>query len=315
MQSRLLARTVRGIEDVVADEIRAIGGVGVELRHREVRFTGDPTSAVSLGTADDVFAVMYEGGPTGPHRSDLASLPAVDLDGATFDVTASFLGRRAYSRFDVEDALGRPFPGYRSRRHGDPGSTERAVRVHLTQEATTIAVRVAPAPLHRRAYRVVSRPGALHPPLARALVRLAQPRRSLLDPFCGTGTIPIEAKLADPALAVSGSDLDPAAARANVRAAGIDVAIRQRDAGSAREAVETVVTNPPWGISVRPRGRLDDWWRLVAGDGRAVILLPDGAVPRLPAIDRRPIRISGRTAVIWVCGRAVRVNRGGQPKT
>ena len=78
----------------------------------------------------------------------------------------------------------------------EPARGDLSLRVHVVDSEATVAVRIAAAPLHRRAYRVASRPGALHPPLARALALLAGLRSglSLVDPFCGTGTIPIEAE-------------------------------------------------------------------------------------------------------------------------
>jgi 23S rRNA G2445 N2-methylase RlmL len=320
---RLSARAVRGIEDVVAAEIAAIGGNVVRIGHREVVFDASFAGPfTTLGTADDVLLVLVEAPPVGPRRSDLASLPrGLDLSeaasllgraGRSFDVTASFLGRRTYSRFDVEDALGDRLARvdgwrYASRRWGDPGPTTLSLRVHLTGDCATVAVRLAPRPLHRRSYRVVSRPAAPHPPLARALVVLAGAPLGarLADPFCGTGTIAIEAKLARPDLRVAASDVEPAAvaaARANSRAAGVSIGLAVADARGAAPS-ECVVSNPPWGRAVALRGGPVDPAALTLPGGRTVLLTPVDGVPFGPEtelVERRCIRISGRLASIWV---------------
>lgn len=293
MHGELLARTLRGLEDVAADEIRALGATNIAIAHREVRFTAALVDALRLRTVDDVFSVLVDAPPTGPHRADLRTLAALaaELDvRGTFAVTASFLGRRTYSRYEIEETVAAALP-----RGGGPPV---ALRVHLTRERTTIAARLATVPLHRRAYRVESRPGALHPPLAAALVRLAGSARDsmLVDPFCGTGTIAIEAKLARPDLRVVARDADPGAVRAaaaNAAAAGVELDLAVARVEELREA-GVVVTNPPWG---RAHPVVAGW----APPGRAVLLL-DARLepPRGVAIrERRWVRVAGRGAHIW----------------
>lgn len=338
---RLLVRTVRGIEPLVAAEVSARFRVGeLELGHREIRFRIAQLTRdiVHLGTADDAFLVLDEGPPVGHHRADLVQVrqAAAEIDltktstrlapirtvaTRSFDVSASFLGRRNYSRYDIEDAIGETLQAhtgwrYHSRRTGASVPGGLSLRVHLTQERTTLAVRVAAQPLHRRPYRIASRPGALHPPLARALALLAAPtgRGVLLDPFCGTGTIPIEAQLAHPHLHSLGVDIDAAAigaARRNATAARTRVALLVADAGRLPvpdEAVDAVATNLPWGVRTRPAGTLrrglDRLWaelaRVLVLNGRLVLL----ASPPLPipapfeVTQRTRVRVSGAIAEI-----------------
>ncbi|HVV56957.1 MAG TPA: methyltransferase [Gaiellaceae bacterium] len=321
---RVLARTIRGIEDIVAAEVAELPAAVLGLGHREVDFElGDLGRALELGTADDVFLVVDEGPPVGRKRPDLTRLrPSVDLDaaarrigarrrvaGRSFDVSLSFLGRRSYSRFDAEDALGRHVAAatgwrYRSRRDGDPGATSLSLRVHLTDAGATVGVRLGARPLHRRPYRVVSRPGALHPPLARAMVRLARPcfGARLADPFCGTGTIAVEAKLCRPDLRVVASDVDGdavRAARTNVAAAGVEVSVRRAPAASL-DAADCVVSNPPWGRRVALRGGEPDLARALPPGGRVVLLTARGAPPWVDVDERRTVRVAGRLAELLV---------------
>ncbi|HVU77740.1 MAG TPA: methyltransferase [Gaiellaceae bacterium] len=307
----LVARTVRGIEDVAARELAALGTV-TDVRRREVRFRATLAGALAAGTVDDVFLELLRLDPPGSRRALAAAVAQVDLDaaagtigarGRSFDVTVSLEGR-SYARAAAEDAVGAAIAAtdgwrYRSRRAANTLS----LRLVLDRTHAWLGVRVARAPLHRRLWRVASRPGALHPPLARALVRLADPPEGarLGDPFCGTGTIAIEAKLARPDLRVVCSDTDPgavAAARANAAAAGVELELAVAEAcGSA--PVDVAVTNPPWGRAVAPR---EDRWE---PSGRAVLLLAEGLRPPGGAtvLDRRWLRVSGRPAVCWTVER------------
>ena len=126
------------------------------------------------------------------------------------------------------------------------------------------AVRLSRRPLHRREYKQETGKGTLHPPLAAALCRLAAPAsgETFADPFCGDGTIPIEAALFVPGLHVQACDLDPARianARRNAARAGVTVDFRQADAGRPDRtgaAVDVLVTNPPWNVTVDGAGSL-----------------------------------------------------------
>jgi 23S rRNA G2445 N2-methylase RlmL len=342
---RLLVRTVRGIELIAAREVRERLAVScTELGHREVRFRAGLTpTLLDLRTVDDAFLILREGPPTGPRRADLSRLrraaSAVDLGeavrrlgpirsvaGGVFDVSGSFLGHRNYSRYEIEDAVGEVLRAgsgrrYVSRRAEPPPSTGLSIRVHLTSDRTTIAVRIAARPLHRRPYRVVSLPGALHPPLANALVRIADPPRNavVLDPFCGTGTIPIEAQLTLEGSRVNGADIDPAgvaAAHENAAAAGVAIGLVIADAGRlpfAAESVDALVTNPPWGARVQLGGVLRSgftpFWselaRILRSPARVAVLAGhDIAVPPAFAIaDRFPLRLAGARAEVLLIDR------------
>jgi 23S rRNA G2445 N2-methylase RlmL len=334
---------VRGIEDVVAAEIgrRGVGEV-VGTGHREVRFVaGSPAGVTALATADDVAVLATEVDGIGRSRSCLARLAAAvaaaDLDAAlavraecggppaaTLDVSASSLGRRAFTRYDVEDAVGAALTArlglpYRSRRGGarppDGGLTW---RVTVVDGRAAVSVRVAARPLHRRPWKVASVPGTLHPPLAAAMVALAGvgPGDVVLDPCCGAGTLAIEA--AGAGAAAFGADLDPAAVAAaarNGRAAG--VRWLRADAGAlpvAAGSVRCALLNPPWGRRVAPAGTLArrpellgrEVRRVLAPGATAVALVPDvpgAGVPGLRVRRRIPVALAGARLVVLVSTR------------
>ncbi|WP_328430031.1 methyltransferase domain-containing protein [Streptomyces sp. NBC_00443] len=316
MHTPLVARCLRGLEAVVAAEVLGSGlGAVTELRHREVHFRTHRSAPVPvLRTADDLFLLAARRPDIGPTRQalhDLAELaaptdvdhllsrrhsattPAPDITG--IDVSASFLGRRTFTRYDAEDVVGQALARrlrvpYHSRRSGTPpppGSW--GWRLTLDGTRATLMLRLDDRPLHRRAYKQRTVPGTVHPPLAAGMARLAdiRPGHVVLDPCCGAGTLLIEAALAQSDARFHGFDLSPdavAAARSN--AGELPVAIRRGDAGRlplADHSVDRVLCNPPWGTQVHASGLLatapSRWWtelrRVLAPDGTAVLLLPD----------------------------------------
>ncbi|WP_158896353.1 TRM11 family SAM-dependent methyltransferase, partial [Amycolatopsis anabasis] len=241
------------------------------------------------------------------------------------DVSASFLGRRNYTRlnytrFDLEDIVGESVGAvlglpYRSRRGGNvppPGGL--SWRVTVADDRALVALRLGERPLHRRPYRRASRPGSLHPPLAAALVRIVRPPRGtvLLDPCCGTGTIPIEATRIDAGLRVVGGDVNPRAV-AQAATNDSDTAVRWVVADAGRlplpaGTVDLVVANPPWNRQVPFAGTLarqpTRFWselrRVLRPGGRAVLLTTDAEShltaakrARFTTLDKRPISLSG----------------------
>jgi tRNA (guanine6-N2)-methyltransferase len=288
---RLFARCLRGIEWVAAAELQAGFGAMVTGRgHRELRLetTGPPAALLGARTVDDLFVQAGTVAGVDRTRASLARLAAgvdeLDLPAAVevvggvrplprqpgSEVSASFLGRRNYSRYDVEDAAGgsiarRLGAPYRSRRTSAPAGAPLAWRVHLAGDQALVGLRLADRPLHRRGYKLRSRPGTLHPPLAAAMALVAglRPEATLLDPFCGVGTVPIEAAGLRPGRGRVGSDVSPpavAAAAANAADAGVAAAFVVADAGSlpfAAGQVDRVVTNPPWRRQVGPAGGAD----------------------------------------------------------
>jgi tRNA (guanine6-N2)-methyltransferase len=289
---QLLARTLRGIEWIARDEVRSHLGIDrIELGHRELRFTLPQLvpELLELGTVDDVFRVLAEVDGVTRRRESLARLASLDLGAArTFDVTASFLGKRNYSRFELEDAVAASIGGTRVARGG-----EVSLRVHVVGEVATIAARLAPRPMHRRRYRVATVPGSVHPPLARALALLAG--EPFVDPFCGAGTIPIEGALAG--LQTRGSDIDPRAveaARLNAASAGVEVPFAAANAESLGE-MDSIVTNPPWGRAV-PATRM-------SLRARRLVLLTANPTGLDHVVLEQTVRVHGALATITVAER------------
>jgi 23S rRNA G2445 N2-methylase RlmL len=293
MTHSLIARCVRGLEWILAEEISAATApAGLRLAERQVTFTVAQLSPelLALRTADDLF--LDVGTVTGIEHTR-AALPVLasrvaelDLTGSlgalrglrelpdklTLDVVASLTGQRRYNRYAVEDAagtvLGRALGArYVSRSAGAAGwpadGTALTVRLFLHGTDVHVALRAGPRPLHRREWKVRTGPGSLHPPVAAALGRLARhPAGGLVaDPFCGDGTIPVEIALADPSARVVAADLDRdrlGNATVNAAQAGVPVRFVRADAGGPllwSGRLDQVITNPPWNRTVGAAGQ------------------------------------------------------------
>jgi tRNA (guanine6-N2)-methyltransferase len=126
-----------------------------------------------------------------------------------------------------------------------------------------------------------------------------QPRQHVLDPFCGAGTIPIEAALHG-ALAWGG-DLDPTALLAageNAKSAGVRLHLHRWDAARlplAEQSIDCIVTNLPWGRQVHADEQLAAFYhqvctelkRVLVPGGRLVLLTSLPALVQLGGMVRR----------------------------
>jgi tRNA (guanine6-N2)-methyltransferase len=312
---QFLARCLRGLEWALAAEVEGRGGQLAAAGHREVRFDDASATAerLALRAADDVFLAVGEiagidhtraslrrlqnGVSDPPWRAAWEVLRRIRPDAGwrMMTVVASFLGKRNYNRYEIEahagpplaSLLGIPFTPSRELRTLRDTLT---VRIHIVDQLATFALRIFDQPLHRRAYKTHSPIGTLHPPLAYAMGMVAGLREhtSMLDPFCGAGTIAIEAKILQPSAQVFGADIDEARlgdSRANARAAGADVHWLRADAGQlpfGSGTFDRIVTNPPWGGAVAASGSLatsskaelaQTFESTLSEDARVVVLL------------------------------------------
>jgi tRNA (guanine10-N2)-dimethyltransferase len=145
-------------------------------------------------------------------------------------------------------------------------------------------------------HRPFSHPISLHPKFSRAMLNVARVPVGgrILDPFCGTGGMLIEAALLG--YQALGSDIDPrmvSGSRTNLEAQGLEASLEVadvREAGSWLSAPpDAIVTDPPYGRSTSLHGGsgtgvLEGLYSMAAEHlpegGRLVVCLPEeGMVP------------------------------------
>ncbi len=303
----LFAITNRGLEAVCAEEMRRIPGLEVtQVSYRRVSAacSGELTGLLALRTVDDVFLDLATWDALAPQRSELAHLTllAAQLELApalaaaaqlrafspspAFSVTANFVGKRNYSVPEIKEAVAGGIRAATGWPYAQEDESEVNIRLFIEHQRAYVGMRLAANSLHRRPYKQANLPGSLKPPIAAAMLQIGElhPAQTLLDPFCGAGTIPIEAALAD--ARALGGDNDPAAlqaARANASAAGLQLPLADWDALRLpldRRSMARVVTNLPWGLQVALGGDIPAFYRqacaeierVLAAGGQAVIL-------------------------------------------
>lgn len=161
------------------------------------------------------------------------------------------------------------------------------VRVDLYDHICTVGLQLTRTGLDRR-YSWEFRPRvALRTVVAYAMLRLARLQsspRCVLDPFCGSGTVLLEAAAMYPDARLVGSDKVSECvegARANTRAAGLAdrIEVFEADARDLAErwdagSVDAVICNPPFGVRL---GLKTDFMQLYARFLRGVAhVLPPG---------------------------------------
>ncbi|MBI5669675.1 MAG: methyltransferase domain-containing protein [Chloroflexi bacterium] len=326
----VFAITTRGLEAVSAQEMRQLPGVTVTgMAYRRVEAACQELQPLArLRTVDDVFIQLARWQPVTHLRAELGEFakrsadlilkPALDAIGTMrplppaprFSVTANFVGRRNYTAPEIKTAIQAGL----SQRHPawvyveDDHDADVNLRVFIEHDTALVGVRITRHPLHRRPYKTDHLPGSLKPSVAAAMLLLAEaaPGQSLVDPFCGTGTILIEAALQG--LHVIGGDLQAAAARharINAEHADCHPQLCQWDARRlplAAASVDLAVSNLPWGRQIVVNENLKSLYhaalpemrRVVKPGGRIVLLTGVPELVNAPEAESTEISLFGQ---------------------
>ena len=201
----LFASCQPGLEPLLLGELSALEIEG-DAQRGGVAFTGDAATVqrcgLWLGTASHLLMriTQFRCRALGELQRKVSELPWRQWLRAhvPIAVKATTRGSRVYHTSAVEErvenaiatALGKAPP------KAEPGDEIVAhIHVRFREDVCTVSIDAASTPLHRRGYRLDGRKAPLREDLAHALVLASgwQPGEALLDPFCGSGTIVIEA--------------------------------------------------------------------------------------------------------------------------
>jgi tRNA (guanine6-N2)-methyltransferase len=205
----------------------------------------------------------------------------------SFRVTGNRTGTHEFTSVDVQRVAGAALVG----KYGtavDLTGYEVDVRVDVVHDRCWVGVQLTRTRLSKRQERVYTPMAALKTVVAYAMLRFArldEGSGGLLDPFCGSGTILIEAAQSFPDLPLYGSDAFPKPVQGtadNLAVMGLSerVQLTQADARDLRDHYEpgsmrAIVTNPPFGVRL---GRRADFRHLYSNflQGAHRILEPGG---------------------------------------
>lgn len=206
---RLVATASMGLEAIVAKELRALG-YEVEVENGKVFFTASPAAIprcnLWLRSADRLKVVVGQFTATSFDElfEKTKALPwekFIDEDGA-FPVSGKSHKSKLYSVPDCQAIVKKAMVDRLKNKHGiahrlsETGSRSK-VEVSIVKDEVTITMDTSGDGLHKRGYRVEQGDAPLKETLAAALLLLTnwRPDEPLHDPFCGSGTIPIEAAM------------------------------------------------------------------------------------------------------------------------
>lgn len=204
------ATTAKGVEDVLAAEMRSLGFRGVAIERGGVRFTGDLVACYRanlwLRTASRILVPLAQFPCDSPQRLYDGVRSIQWNDWLTPDMTLavectlrdSVLTHSGFVALKAKDAIVDTIRDRHGRRPNvNPRQPDLGVHVHLARNVCTVSLDSSGASLDRRGYRTDAGEAPLRETLAAALVEITgwDGTVPLLDPMCGSGTILVEAAL------------------------------------------------------------------------------------------------------------------------
>jgi len=206
---KLIATATFGLESVVAQELRDLGYSDLTVENGKVCFTGNLQAICKtnlwLRTADRVKLKLGEFKATTFDElfDQTRALPWGDWlpADARFPVEGKSVKSTLYSVSDCQAIVKKAIVESLKERYHKEWFPEDGplykIEVALLKDIATLSIDTTGPGLHKRGYRTLISEAPLKETLAAAMLILSRwdHNTPLIDPFCGSGTIPIEAAL------------------------------------------------------------------------------------------------------------------------
>lgn len=205
-----VAKTLYGLEKVLAEELITLGASNVEPVNRAVLFKGDrellykvnycsrtalsvlmPISDFRIGSKDD----LYKKG-SGIEWDTL--MEADDTFSIVPVVNSPHFDHTGYAGLILKDSIADYFRKKYGRRPSvDTKNPRIVINLHISNNQVTVSVDSSVIPLFKRGYRQEQTTAPLNEVLAAGILMISGWNAStpLTDPMCGSGTFPVEAGL------------------------------------------------------------------------------------------------------------------------
>ena len=206
----MIAKTFQGLEEVLAAELTALGADNIQMGRRMVSFTGDKEmlyrtnfclrtalrilKPIKHFTATDADAV-YEAVKDIRWEDYLDPAKTFAVDATVF---SEEFRHSKFVSYRVKDAIADYFREKTGKRPSvSITKPDVLLNIHIAQTDCTLSLDSSGESLHRRGYRQEAVEAPLNEVLAAGMILLAgwKGECDLIDPMCGSGTIPIEAAL------------------------------------------------------------------------------------------------------------------------
>ena len=208
-QMQMIVPCLFGLEGLAGDELRRLDMENVRVEDRRVLFTGDENALakanICLRTGERVMVVLaqftaktFEELFQGVLHANLEDY--IPADGQ-FPVKGHCLNSQLMSVSDCQAIIKKAASRRLGEKYGVSWLPETGVKfqLHFTilNDQVTLSLDTSGNGLHKRGYRAIGNDAPLHETLAAGMVQLTKyrGREFFWDPFCGSGTIAIEAAL------------------------------------------------------------------------------------------------------------------------
>ena len=207
---KFVAKTLFGLEKVLAEEMAILGAKSISQANRAVLFEGDirllyrvnymlrtalsvlmPVKEFWIKSADDLYRKCMQ----------------IEWDnymdvGNTFSVTpvvqSQIFNHTGYAGLRLKDAVADYFRKLSGKRPSvDNENPDILINLHISNDKVTVSLDSSLIPLFKRGYRKEQAAAPLNEVLAAGMLLISgwNGSKDLIDPMCGSGTIPIEAGL------------------------------------------------------------------------------------------------------------------------
>ena len=206
----LIAKTFMGLETVLAQELTELGASNVQVGRRMVSFSGNKEmmyrANFQLHTAIRILKPIahFKANSAEDMYDEVKKIDwSLYIDkGKTFSVDSvvyseEFRNSR-FVTYKVKDAI---VDQFREKTGDRPNisvsNPDIRLNIHIAEDAATLSLDSSGESLHRRGYRQESVEAPLNEVLAAGMILMTgwKGECDLIDPFCGSGTILIEAAL------------------------------------------------------------------------------------------------------------------------
>lgn len=205
-----IAKTLFGLEQVLADELRELGAGGIQILNRAVSFSGDKKllyrANYNLRTALKILIPIKEGEIS--NEQELYEfvrtinwsrfLEVEDTLAVEVSLSTNLFRHTQYIAQKIKDAVVDQFrERFGSRPSVNLDNPTLRINAFINNKTVSISRDSSGESLHRRGYRVKQGPAPMNEVLAAGLIKLAgwDSNMPLVDFMCGSGTIAIEAAL------------------------------------------------------------------------------------------------------------------------
>lgn len=199
-----------GLEAVLKREIKDLGYEITNVDNGKVTYTGDinlcaranmflrTTERVLLKVASfkaETFDELFESTKAIPWEEYIPS------DGRFWVAKANSINSKLFSPSDIQSIMKKAIVERMKKKYKiewfEESGSAYPLRVTIIKDEVTVCIDTSGESLHRRGYRKLISKAPITETLAAALIMLTpwNKDRILVDPFCGSGTIPIEAAL------------------------------------------------------------------------------------------------------------------------